>query len=253
MRPEEYLRIVLRRWWLVPLLAIVAALVAWVYTASQPTTYNTSATLSVTAEPLNQSNDIAAKNQLAPLKSKINGGEILSRAAARAELAPYNLDAGTIGGKLALAHSPDNNTIQIAATDSDPRRAAAIVNAVAAAFIAYNDEDNARLLALFPNFTQDGTPIVLPNGSLAPITHLNIAQLGSAGVPSVPSAPRPRLNAAAGAILGVALALTLAFALEYLDDTLRTPTEVRRHLGLPTVARIPKGESAVGGRQSAER
>jgi len=243
MRPEEYLRIVARRWWLVPLLALVAAIVAYLYTAEQPATYSTSATLAVSAEPLNQSNDIAAKNRLAPLKSVIAGGEIAARAAARPELAAYRLDPGTIGGKLALAHSPDNNTIQIAATDSDPARAAAIVNAVAAAFIAYNNEDNARLLALFPNFTPDGTPIVLPNGALAPITRLNITQLGAAGVPSQPSAPRPKLNAAAGAILGVALALTLAFALEYLDDTLRTPTEVRRHLGLPTVARIPGKES----------
>jgi len=243
MRPEEYLRIVLRRWWLVPLLALVAALVAYLSTAAQPTTYSTGSTLSVSAEPLNQGNDIAAKNRLAALKSIIASDEILSRAAARDELRSYNLDAGMILSKLALAHSPDNNTIQIAATDSDPRRAAAIVNAVAAAFIAYNNEYNAHLLAEFPNFTPRGTPVVLPNGALAPITRLNIMQLGSAGVPSVPSAPRPRLNAAAGAILGVALALTLAFALEYLDDTLRTPTEVRRHLDLPTVARIPGRES----------
>jgi len=242
MRPEEYLRIILRRWWLVPTLVVVAALVAYLYTAGQPTTYSTSATLSVSAEPLSQSNDIAAKNRLAPLKETIKSGEIATRAAARDELRPYGIDAGTILSKLALAHSPDTNTIQIAATDSDPRRAAAIVNAVAAAFIAYNNEDNARLLGLFPNFTQEGTPIVLPDGALAPITRLNITQLGSAGVPSQPSAPRPKLNAAAGAILGVALALTLAFALEYLDDTLRTPTEVRRHLGLPTVARIPGRE-----------
>ena len=239
MRPEEYVRIIAHRWWLLPLLAVVAALVAGVLTAAQPTTYTTSATLAVTAEPLNQSNDIAAKNRLAPLKEKIKSDEILTRAAARDEMRGYTLDAGAIGGKLALAHSPDTNTIQIAATDSDPRRAAAIVNAVAAAFIAYNNEDSARLLALFPNFTQDGTPIVLPDGSLAPITRLDITQLGSAGVPSVPSAPRPKLNAAAGAILGIALALVLAFVLEYLDDTLRTPIEVRRHLGLPTVGRIP--------------
>ena len=54
MRPEEYLRIVLRRWWLVPLLALVAAVVAYLYTAGQPATYSTSTTLAVTAEPLDQ-------------------------------------------------------------------------------------------------------------------------------------------------------------------------------------------------------
>lgn len=239
MRPEEYLRIVLRRWWLVPLLAIVAATVAYAYTAGQPPVYNSSTVLAVTAEPLDQSNDIAAKNRLAPLKPIITSGEIATRAAAREELRPYGLDAGTILSKLAVAHNPDTNTIQIAASDSDPRRAAAIVNAVAAAFIGYVNEDNARLLQQFPHFTQYGTPVVLPDGSLAPILRLNVTQLGSAGAASQPSAPRPKLNAAAGAILGLALALVLAFALEYLDDTLRTPAEVRRHLGLPTLVRIP--------------
>ena len=42
MRPEEYLRIILRRWWLVPLIAIVAALVAYVYTSAQPSVYSSS-------------------------------------------------------------------------------------------------------------------------------------------------------------------------------------------------------------------
>ena len=240
MRPEEYLRIILRRWWLVPIIAIVAAVVAYGYTARQPSVYSSSTVLAVTAEPLDQQNDIAAKNRLAPLKPIIASGEVASRAARRPELQPYGLDAGTILGKLAVAHSPDTNTIQIAASDSDPRRAAAIVNAVAAAFIGYINEDNARLQQLFPRFTQNGTPIVLPDGSLAPIIRLNIAQLGMAGPASQPSAPRPKLNAAAGAILGVALALVIAFALEYLDDTLRTPEEVRRHLGLTVLGGVPK-------------
>ncbi len=240
MRPEEYLRIILHRWWLIPLLALSAALVAYFYTDAQPRTYTSSSTLSVTAEPLDQQNDIAAKNRLAPLKPIITSGEIASRAAQRPELQPYHLDAGTILSKLAVAHSPDTNTIQIAATDSDPNRAAAIVNAIAAAFIGYVNEDNARLQELFPRFTQFGTPIVLPNGTLAPIIRLNIAQLGQAGPAAKPSAPRPKLNAAAAAILGAALALVLAFALEYLDDTVRSPEEVRRHLGLPLLSSVPK-------------
>lgn len=241
MRPEEYLRIILRRWWLIPLLAIVAALVAYLYTDAQPRVYTSSTVLSVTAEPLDQSNDIAAKNRLAPLKPVLTSSEVTGRAAQRPELQPYHLDAGTISSKLAVAHSPDTNTIQVAASDSDPQRAAAIVNAVAAAFIGYVNEDNSRLQQLFPRFTQNGTAIVLPNGSLAPIIRLNIAQLGQASPASVPSAPRPKLNAAAAAILGAALALVLAFGLEYLDDTVRSPEEVARYLHLRVLSSVPKG------------
>jgi capsular polysaccharide biosynthesis protein len=240
MRPEVYLQILLRRWWLVPLIALSAALVAYVYTDQQPRVYNSSTTLSVSGEPLEYFLDLAAKNRLAPLKPVITSGEVATRAAAREELRSYNLDAGTILGMLAVAHSPDTNTIQIAASDTDPARAAAVVNAVAAAFIGYVDEDNARLAQLFPRFTQDGTPIALPNGSLAPINRVTVAQLGLAGPAAGPSAPRPKLNAAAGAILGIAIALVLAVALEYFNDTLRSADDVRRHLALPTLVRIPR-------------
>ena len=242
MRPEVYLQILWRRWWLVPLIALTAAVVAYAYTNQQPRVYNSGTTLSVSGEPLEYFLDLAAKNRLAPLKPIITSGEVATRAAAREELRPFGLDAGTILGKLAVAHNPDTNTIQIAASDTDPKRAAAIVNAVAAAFIGYVNEDNARLAKLFPRFNQDGTPIALADGSLAPINRVTVTQLGLAGPASVPSAPRPKLNAAAGAILGVAIALVLAVALEYLDDTLRSADDVRRHLELPTLARVPKYE-----------
>jgi capsular polysaccharide biosynthesis protein len=240
MRPEVYLQILLRRWWLVPLIALSAALVAFLYTDRQPRVYNSSTTLSVSGEPLEYFLDLAAKNRLAPLKPVITSGEVATRAAKRPELQAYALDAGTILGKLAVAHSPDTNTIQIAASDTDPARAAAVVNAVAAAFIEYVNEDNDRLARLFPRFNQAGTPIALSDGTLAPISRVTVTQLGFAGPAAVPSAPRPKLNAAAGAILGVALALVLAVALEYFNDTLRTSDDVRRHLGLPTLVGIPK-------------
>ena len=240
MRPEVYLQILLSRWWLVPLIALSAALVAYAYTDQQPRVYNSSTTLSVSGEPLEYFLDLAAKNRLAPLKPVITSGEVATEAAKRPELQPYNLDAGTILGMLATAHNPDTNTIQIAASDTDPARAAAVVNAVAAAFIGYVDEDNARLAQLFPHFNQEGTPIALPNGSLAPINRVTVTQLGLAGPAAVPSAPRPKLNAAAGAILGIAIALILAVALEYFNDTLRSADDVRRHLELPTLVRIPR-------------
>jgi capsular polysaccharide biosynthesis protein len=239
MRPEVYLQILLRRWWLVPLIALTTALVAFLYTDRQPRIYNSSTTLSVSGEPLEYFLDLAAKNRLAPLKPVITSGEVASRAAQREEIRPYGLDAGSILGKLAVAHNPDTNTIQIAASDTNPNVAAAVVNAVAAAFIEYVNEDNARLAQVFPRFSQDGTPIVLPNGSLAPISRVTVTQLGLAGPASMPSAPRPKLNAAAGAILGVAVALVLAVALEYFNDTLRTTDDIRRHLQLPTLVGIP--------------
>ena len=47
------------------------------------------------------------------------------------------------------------------------------------------------------------------------------------------------------------LALVLAFVLEYLDDTLRSAEDVRRHLDLPTIAGIPSGGAAARRRPGA--
>lgn len=231
MRPEEYLRIALRRWWLLPLIALTAAAVAFLYTDGQPRVYNSSTTLAVTGEPPEYFLDLAAKNRLAPLKPIIASGEIAARAVRRDHLDQLGLDTGGVLGKLAVAHNPDTNTIQVAASDGDPQRAAAIVNAVAGAFIDYVNEDNARLAREFPRSMENGTPIA--------INRIVVTQLGKAGPAAQASAPRPKLNAAAAFILGVALALVLAFLLEYLDDTIRTSEEVRRYLDLPIVAGIP--------------
>lgn len=238
MRPEEYVRIALRRWWLIPLLALVAAAVAYWYTDRQPRVYNSSTELMAIGEPPGYWTDLHAKNRLASYKKLITDDTVIGRAVERGQLGQRGLDAGAVMGKLALAHSPDTNTVQIAAQDSDPARAAAIVNAVAGAFIERNDADNQELERQYPRRNESGAPI---GGS---IDRVRLEQLGQASVPAQASAPRPKLNAAAAAILGVALALVLAFALEYLDDTLRSAEDVRRHLDLPVLAGVPGSGAA---------
>ncbi|HEX5504907.1 MAG TPA: hypothetical protein VFW96_19975 [Thermomicrobiales bacterium] len=233
MRPEEYARIVLRRWWLIPTIAIVAAVVAFVVTNRQPRVYNSSTTLQVIGEPVSYWLDLTAKNQLAPLKARIASYQTAQEAVGQGDLGRLGLDPGSVQARLAVAHNPDNNTIQIAASDTDPARAAAIVNAVAAAFIRQIQADNQEIAAEFPRYMENGTPIK--------IDQIRVLQLDRATPATKPSAPRPKLNAAAAAILGVALALVLLFALEYFDDTLRTAEDVRRHLDLPVLVGVPNG------------
>jgi succinoglycan biosynthesis transport protein ExoP len=47
------------------------------------------------------------------------------------------------------------------------------------------------------------------------------------------------MNTAAGAILGLILGLAIVVALEYLDDSLRTPEDVARYLDMPILGLIP--------------
>lgn len=60
----------------------------------------------------------------------------------------------------------------------------------------------------------------------------NVVQIEPAAVPVEPVRPRPLMNTILAGILGLMFAIGTAFLIEYLDDTLKTPEDVERALGL---------------------
>ncbi|MDO9536320.1 MAG: Wzz/FepE/Etk N-terminal domain-containing protein [Bacillota bacterium] len=122
------------------------------------------------------------------------------------------LTAGQLSQKIEVSLVRDTEVISISVTDSSPERAAIIANAVADVFQEQVPKmikmDNIKIIdAAFPDYS--------------------------------PIAPRPRLNMAVAGVLGVMVAVGLAFILEYLDDTVKTPEEVHRLLGLNVLGTIP--------------
>ena len=68
----------------------------------------------------------------------------------------------------------------------------------------------------------------------------NVSVVDRAEVPTEPVAPRPLLNLALAGALGLMLGGLVAFALEYLDESLRTPEDIRSKLGLTLLGSVPK-------------
>jgi uncharacterized protein involved in exopolysaccharide biosynthesis len=128
MRPEEIATELLRRWWIIAIAAAVAALVAYAATSSQEKTYTASARVMAIAEPPDYWLDLYAKNRLASYKDLIGNWEFVRQALADAG---SDIDPNHATSVLALGHNPDSNVLQIVVTDTDPSRAAAIVNALA--------------------------------------------------------------------------------------------------------------------------
>lgn len=62
----------------------------------------------------------------------------------------------------------------------------------------------------------------------------------SAQVPTNPVRPRTRSNTALAAVTGAMIAVGVAFLIEYLDDTIKTPDDVQHALGLGTLGAIGK-------------
>ena len=79
----------------------------------------------------------------------------------------------------------------------------------------------------------------------------NVVQIESATVPAKPVRPKPVTNTGLAAVVGLFLAGGIAFLIEYLDDTVRTPEDVERILSLPIIGyigdiKIRQGEAVDG-------
>jgi polysaccharide biosynthesis transport protein len=73
----------------------------------------------------------------------------------------------------------------------------------------------------------------------AGIPPANVSILDRAEIPRYPSKPNKKLNLMLGALMGLMGGLGLALVLEHLNNTLRTPEEVERYLGLPNLVVVP--------------
>ena len=67
----------------------------------------------------------------------------------------------------------------------------------------------------------------------------NVRIIEEATAPTVPILPRKGRNLALAIVAGLALAFGVAFALEYIDTTVKTPDDVERHLGLAVIGVVP--------------
>lgn len=63
--------------------------------------------------------------------------------------------------------------------------------------------------------------------------------MSEASIPSGPVKPNKKLNMAIAFVLGLMVFSGLAFLLEYLDNTIKTPDDVAAHLDLPVLGVIP--------------
>lgn len=80
----------------------------------------------------------------------------------------------------------------------------------------------------------------------------NVVQIEPALAPTHPIQPQPLRNLMLGAISGLMIMGAIAFLVEYLDDTIKTPEDVHRHLEIPVIGFIGEMSKPKGWRKGDE-
>ena len=75
----------------------------------------------------------------------------------------------------------------------------------------------------------------------------NFLTITTAEAPLSPISPRIGLNMAIAMVLGLMAGLFLSFFLEMMDNTIKTPDDVQKHLGLTVMRAIPLRRRAIRG------
>jgi capsular polysaccharide biosynthesis protein len=213
MNLNDYARIIRRRGWLILLLAVLTAGVAFVFSRAQEPEYTATARLLITSRPdfgQTQAAKALVRDYAAWLNSSYRAADVIDEL--QLDMTPNELK-----GQVTVAAASAESIIMIEAENTRPDVAVDIARSWAEQLIFWRNEQNAGLRQ------EDRIGAELIDD---PVT----------GAPS----PNARLNAVAGAVFGALLGIILIFLLEWLDSgVVRRPDDVERYLDLPVVGTIP--------------
>jgi capsular exopolysaccharide synthesis family protein len=206
-----------RRWHALAICLLAGLLGAGVITSRAEPQYRSSARLFVNipraATVSEQVQGVQVTVQLLQSYAQI----ATSRSAAQEMARALGRPAGEIEGRVSATPQPETLLIDVSAVDGNPQRAADLANAASQVLIDEIAE--------------------LERGKAAPVT----AQVIDTAVPSgAPFAPRPRVNYALGGILGLIVGVLLALALDALDRSIKTPTQITECFRTPLLAVTPR-------------
>jgi capsular exopolysaccharide synthesis family protein len=155
---------------------------------------------------------------------------------------------------MSVTQEADPGFITIGVKDSDPRRAAAIANAMASALVEIRgDRARARIDTALSQLEQQIAGLSPSDsggrrelsGALQRVRAVRTAQgygaqvIRSARVPTTPVSPRPRLYAALAFVVALLIAVGLAFLLDRMDRRLRDPEDLATLTGTPLLGEVP--------------
>jgi len=214
MNLTYYVRILIRRGWIIALAAAITAGAAFGFSKLQTPTYR--ATQYVLLQPAR--NDYGLTETLRYLLRSyvvfLNTDEQAANAIERLQL---DMTPGEVRGHTTISSDPTQLTVQIDVTMEDGPTAARIATELGRLLVEERTEDNRDLQR------EDRIEARL----------IDTATYGQ-------YTPRTMINTIAGAVLGLLVGGAVVFVLEYLESNIvRRREDVERFLDLPVLAAIP--------------
>jgi capsular polysaccharide biosynthesis protein len=214
MQIKDYVNLLLRRGWIIILVAAATTVGAYAVSKLQTPIFRSTIKISVSPARSDYGLSLTIQNVL-----RNYAAQLKTRRMAQAVIDNLKLDITPeiFLSELAIAAQLDNNLIQVDVDDPDPNRAQFIANVLARLFV----EDQTAKQA-----------------DIDRLNRLDVAILDDA-LPGELNRPKTKTNVLAGGILGLFLGGLIVLAIEYLDDTLKTAEDVDRFVGLTTLGTIP--------------
>ncbi|MBN1201494.1 MAG: hypothetical protein JXJ20_06525 [Anaerolineae bacterium] len=218
MNLTYYMRIVIRRGWIVALAVVITAGAAFGFSKLQTPVYR--ASQKVLLQPAR--NDFGLTETLRYLlRSYVVYLDTDEQAANAIERLQLDMTPGELRSYTTINSDPTQLVIQVDVDMEDGPLAAAIATELGRLLVEYRTEDNRDLQR------EDRIDAKL----------IDTATYGI-------HTPKTKINTLAGAVLGLLLGGAVVFALEYLESNIvRRKEDVERFLDLPVLAAIPADDT----------
>ena len=218
---REYFAIIKKRFWIIALLAIISALISGVisFFMLNPV-YEAKSTLIVNADKQAETQIVTGDQITVTQKLAVTYGEIIkSRIVLDDVIKNLKLENTyeSLSGQITVSPVKDTQIISISVQDTNRERARDIANEIPKVF------------------TKEAKRITKAN---------DIQVIDKAILPKDAVKPNKMMNIAIAAVLGMMIGLFIVFLIEYLDNKIKTPQDIEKHLGLSVIGVIPNEDIA---------
>ncbi|CAI6087565.1 YveK family protein [Cohnella sp. JJ-181] len=222
---RDYFRIIRKRlWWIVGIVLIVTVAAGLysiyvkdpIYQASTKIIVNQTSAQAIASQPQLNSDMVNTNiRMIETYKEIIKTPAILDKVVE--QYPQLQLTSEQLAGKIKVSSVNNTQVMTVGVTDLSYKKAAEIANAVSEIF-------RQEIPSIF---------------NVENVSILNNAKLEPAQTPG-PISPNIPLNIAIALIVSLMLSVGVAFLLEYLDDSIKTESDVEKYLELPVLASISK-------------